>query len=408
MLNKIFENKSDIVLYFAILLWYIASIQCYQYVGFPYGAQVRNIASLFTFVMLLYCIKDIFNTRLYGAVSYITIGVFVSLITSVVLWNSSIYYSIVAQTSSVGLMYVVAYFVLQKWNVKSNIVEAVLKTLAIIYLLCWLYSLYKMPEMIFGIDRDDEYGQITSRGFYRLFIPGNLTAVLTFYFLYQFLSGKKKWALVMTGLMIVVVILHVGRQVIVWTLLISALMVYSQYKKHLFYLLCAAIVGYFSLMYIASEIPAVSALMEMSETQAADADDDIRVRATEYFINEYPHNFITSIWGNGAPAAESPLSLINSRAVANNYYLEDVGFVAMYCNYGLWGVFFSFLLLWRVIRLEVEPQYEYLKYYIYYEYGVYLFSQALTSSIFPVMMVYYILEKSAYSKSHQTLVAKNF
>lgn len=405
MLNKIFANNRDVVLYFAILLWYIASIQCYQYVGFPYGAQVRNIASLFSFAMLLYCIREIFKTKQYGPVSYIAIGVFVSLISSVVFWDSSIYYSIVAQTSSVGLMYVVAYFALQRWNVQTNIVESVLKTLAIIYILCWLYSLYKMPEMIFGIDRDDEYGQITSRGFYRLFIPGNVSAILTFYFLYQFLTNKEIWAIIMAALMIVVVILHVGRQMIVWTLLISALMVYSQYKKHLFYLICAVFVGYFSLMYVASEIPAVSALMEMSETQAADADDDIRVRAIEYFITEYPHNLITTIWGNGAPAAGSTLSLINSRAVRNNYYLEDVGFVAMYCNYGLWGVLFSLLLLWRVIRLDVEPQYKYLKYYIYYEYGVYLFSQALTSSFFPVMMVYYILEKSAYSKSNQTLSA---
>ena len=237
MLNKISSNKRDLFLYFAILLWYIASIQCYQYVGFPYGGQVRNLASLFSFAMLLYCLKDVFNTKQNGAVSFIAIGVFIAFITSIVLWDSSIYYSIVAQTSTVGLMYVVVYFALQKWNVEVNVVETVLKTLAIIYLLCWLYSLYKMPEMIFGIDRDDEYGQITSRGFYRLFIPGNVSAILTFYFLYQFLTYKKKWAIIMAALMIVVVILHVGRQMIVWTLLISALMVYSQYKRHLFYLI---------------------------------------------------------------------------------------------------------------------------------------------------------------------------
>jgi len=67
----------------------------------------------------------------------------------------------------------------------------------------------------------------------------------------------------------------------------------------------------------------------------------------------------------------------------------------MYCNYGLWGIVCSFFLILRVIRLKVEPQYEYFKYYIYCIFGTYFMSQALTASIFTLMLSYYVLERSA-------------
>lgn len=398
MFKNYFTNRREFILFFVVIIWYVVSIQFYKYVGFPNAATYSHLAELFAAFMLIVCLNDIINTKRNGYVSYIAIGMIISFFISVIYWYASPFYELQAQGSEVGLLYVVVFFSLRKWNIGINTVEHVLLTLSIIYLICWLYSLYIMPEMVFGFDRDDNYGEITNRGFYRLFIPGNLTPFLCLYFLGKFLEKKKKICLLLSFGMFNVIILHVGRQMIIWTLIAALLMIYMKYRKNLFKILLAATLGCSAFYYVITEIPAVKAMVELSEDQSDNFEDDIRVKATEYFIFDYPHNVFTSIFGNGTPARYTELHKIEKRGTAKGYYQTDVGFFAMYCNYGLWGVVFCFLLLWRVIKLNVDPKYEYLKYYIYYSYGVYLMSQGLTVHFFPVMMAYYILEKSSDNK----------
>lgn len=398
MFKNYFTNRREFILFFVVIIWYVVSIQFYKYVGFPNAVTYSHLAKLFAAFMLIVCFNDIINTKRNGYVSYIAIGMIISFFISVIYWYASPFYELQAQGSEVGLLYVVVFFTLRKWNIGINTVEHVLLALSIIYLMCWLYSLYIMPEMVFGFDRDDNYGEITNRGFYRLFIPGNLTPFLCLYFLGKFLEKKKKICLLLTFGMFIVIILHVARQVIIWTLIAALLMIYMKYRKNLFKILLAATIGCLALYYVITEIPAVKAMVELSEDQSDNFEDDIRVEATEYFIFDYPHNVFTSIFGNGTPARDTELQIIEQRGIAKGYYQTDVGFFAMYCNYGLWGVVFCFLLLWRVIKLNVDPKYEYLKYYIYYSYGVYLMSQGLTVHFFPVMMAYYILEKSSNNK----------
>ena len=290
------------------------------------------------------------------------------------------------------------YFCLRRWKVEKITVQNIMLTLAAIYLLCWLYSLYKMPEMIFGMDRDGEYGEITERGFYRLFIPGNVSAVLSFYFLGEFLYKRKKIGLCLSLAMLIVVILHVGRQMIAWTIIMSVIMVFAHYRKRIGYLLMACIVGCCCLIVVEEHIPAVSAMIELSNDQSEEFEDDIRVEASEYFLFDYPRNPITLIFGNGVPAKDTQLFLIKNRGEDRGYYQTDVGFLAMFCNYGLWGVVLCLLLLWRIIKIKVEPGYEYFRYYLLFIFGTYLMSQALTSNMFTVMMAYYVLEKSAQDR----------
>ena len=364
MLKNYFTNRREFILFFVVIIWYVVSIQFYMYVGFPNAATYSHLAELFAAFMLIVCYNDIINTKRNGYVSYIAIGMIISFFISVIYWNASPFYELQAQGTEIGLLYVVVFFSLRKWNIGLNVVEHVLLTLSIIYLMCWLYSLYILPEMIFGFDRDNNYGEITDRGFYRLFIPGNLTPFLCLYFLGKFIEKKKKICLLLTFVMFIVIILHVGRQMIIWTLIAALLMIYMKYRKNLFKILLAATLGCFAFYYVITEIPAVKAMVELSEDQSDNFEDDIRVEATEYFIFDYPHNVFSSIFGNGIPARDTELQIIEHRGNAKGYYLTDVVFFAMYCNYGLWGVAFCFLLLWRIIKLNVDPKYEYLKYYI--------------------------------------------
>lgn len=388
--------KRDNIFFFIFLFWYIFKIAFYQYVRFSQSYIFSRLAEFMAVGFMCYCIGDILKIQKYRLISLITIEVIITFFISIIYWGASPFYAIQAQGSSIGLLYVVVFFALRKWNVSPKVVQNVLITLAVIYLLCWIYSLYKMPEMVFGIDRDDKYGEITERGFYRLFIPGNVSAVLSFYFLGAFLYKQKKWGLYLAFLMLLIVVLHVGRQMIIWTIIISAIMIFMVYRKKIMHLIIAIFVGYCGLLYIADKIPAVSSMMEMSKDQGENIDDDIRTKAVNYFVYEYPHNIVTTLFGNGAPVRDTELYKIDQIGNMHGYYHTDVGFFSMFCNYGIVTVILFGLLLVRVAKLKVEQEYRYLKYYIFYIYGTYLMSQSLTISIFTFMMAYYILETSAY------------
>ena len=395
MIKNFFSLDRDSIIFIVLLVWYIVSIQFYQYVGFQQAATYTHIAEIFALAMFFICFKDLTNTKRNGYVSYLTIGVMLSFLISMIFWGASPFLELQSQGTSVGLLYIIVYFVLRRWNAGYKSVETAIITFSIIYLLCWLYSLYRMPEMIFGFDRDDNYGEMTNRGFYRLFIPGNIISFLVFFFLGRFLREKKIWCLALAFAVFVVIILHVGRQQIVWTLIPAIIMIFMHYRKHLFYMILAAFIGYGALNYVATEIPAVSAMIEISDDQRDNFENDIRVDATKYFMNVYPHNVVTNVFGNGTPARNTEIYKMEHTARNKGFFMEDIGFFAMYCNYGIWGVVFSILLLCRVIKMEVEPKYNYLKYFIYCYYGMYLMSQALTSAYFVIMMAYYMLEKSA-------------
>lgn len=394
-MNSLSLKNRELYIYLAIIMWFIVKIQFYRYVGFPQAVVYSNFATIFAGFVYILCFDDILNIKEHKCISFIAIGVLFSYLISIIYWGASPFKALQAQAKDVGLLYVIVFFCFRRWGVEKTTAQYILMTLAFIYLLCWGYALYKMPELVFGIDRDGEYGEITKRGFYRTFIPGNVSAILTFFFLCSFLNKRQPIYVVLTICMYVIVILHVGRQAIMWTFISSALMVFTYYKKHFIYIVAAAIIGYFCIEKISEQIPAVSAMIEMTEEQGENYQTDIRVEASKYFLFEYPHNPITVIFGNGVPATETELYSISQKEVMRGYYQTDVGFIAMFCNYGLFGVVCFLFLLWRIVKLKVEPEYIYLKYYIYYVFGTYLMSQALTSAMFVVMIAYYVLEKSA-------------
>lgn len=395
-------KKRNVFLFFVLLFWFVGKIEFYQYVGFSQANNISKIVTYLSAALYVFYMGDILRIKEHKYVSLIAIEVIVSSFISIVLWDASPYYVVQAQGTSVGLLYVIVFFALRKMNAGKTTVQNVLIALSIIYLLCWAYSLYKIPELVFGVDRDDNYGEMTDRGFYRFFIPGNVSAILSFYFLGIFLYKRKRWGLFLAFGMLLVVILHVGRQMIVWTIIISIIMAFMRYRKKLTYLVLATTVGYIGLMFVAKEIPAVSAMYEMSKDQGNDFENDIRMEASKYFIFDYPHNPITSVLGNGVPTRGTELLKIEQIGAKRGYFQTDVGFIAMYCNYGVLTIILFLLLLIRIVKMKVEPDCLYLKYYIFFVYGAYLMSQALTVNIFTVMMAYYVLEKSAIDlKSRQ-------
>lgn len=222
------------------------------------------------------------------------------------------------------------------------------------------------PFMVFGnIDADNVD---SSRGVLRIGVKYvELHMLAVFYSINQWLLHKeKKWflAMVICGLMIV---LSVTRQIIAVTAMLSGLFLLNRlrlYQKIIFIILVIM-----STMYVLPEIPIYKALVENTQVQAErnENEDDIRIRAAQYYMNEYQTNNMTRIFGNGIPSIGNSTwgNKFEQDTRHEGYYSSDIGWIGYYWHFGLISVLgVLFLLLNSAIKKKTF-NHEYLTYQCY-------------------------------------------
>lgn len=288
----------------------------------------------------------------------------------------------------------IPFFLLKKFNIKNRDAESFLLFFAFLYIFLWGIAIYNIPQLIFGQNLSGDLSNI-DRGFFRLWIPDKEHfPILLYFFLGKFLLEKKYYYAMFSFVILIVVILHVGRQMIIWTIISAVIMFIFMSKQHKIRLLLGFAILYILGQWIFTNIEGISLMLNMTQKQTSAIGEDIRTLAIKHFLFEFPNNPLTMIFGNGIPCEGTELRTYINSAFKKGYFLEDVGFVGMYIRYGLWMVVLMLLLLIKTFRLRTDNQYVYLKFYILYIYGTYLLGHALTTDIFYVMIAYYILVNS--------------
>ncbi|SHN07991.1 hypothetical protein SAMN05720472_0310 [Fibrobacter sp. UWR3] len=377
---------------FILVVWALLRSTFFEYVGvIPYKDLIGSVNKIFTFFVVLLCVKKI-NFREHKIPSLLFVGCVASFLCNELVWNSPFIEEFFAYAKILGFF---SYFLLLRFCVKESAAELFLIVFAVIYFFCWVIGIVSIPDLVFGADRDSWLTN-TDRGFYRLFIPNKEHfTILLFFFLGKFFNNKKSIFLILSMLSFVVIVLHVGRQWIFWAAFFVALMIgFGNNWKKWKILLILVIVSVACYAFFEAN-PQFGAMVDVTQKQMDNANDDIRMQAIDHYLWEYPHNLPTMIWGNGPATSGTELRTVANVAFNRGFYKEDIGFVAMYVDYGLWMVFLMIALALRVVRIKVEPKYVYLKFYIFTIYGMYLFAHSLTTNIFYVMIAYFILEKSA-------------
>ena len=387
MIAKYFKNVSWFLVIFVTLLY-----RCYNYVPLLPYTQLMSFITLLLYAYIIFIGRNSFSNSVFRMEKYIFGGLIMTMIVSLLYWNTSIFNVISRYYLPASVLVV---FFLKSKRIDSSKVENSIVVLTWIYITCWFLQVLEVPRIIFGTR--DELDDL-SRGFVRFYIntKENLP-FLIFYYLSLYNNNRNKIYIVIAFIIFVIVVLHVTRQMIFWSALFALLYLISQNMKHIKSILLLA--GMISIMgyYFISNSEVVSSLISVTENSEGGVNslstDNIRFEAITYFIHNYSDNLFTILFGNGFPSMNDSLAKYEDSFKMMGYYKADVGFVGMYCDTGLISVILYIILLIKTIFFtRTDKRYSYLKYYIAYMVCSYFGSHTLTSDVVFVILSMYILK----------------
>lgn len=381
------SNKIIYILLFIVLIWY----HCFGYVGLQGYSNIFNGLCYFSAIlMFLLSVKEI-SFKKHGVPTLIFLSTIISMLTTMMLWRQDLV-DVFKAFRTYYLILVFFFLCAQKANTEKT--EKALVIFALIYVVCWIYQVMKVPELVFGMDRDGDLGSTEQRGFYRFWIPTKENMpILVLFFFEMYRRYKKHIYLILVSISFLIVVLHVGRQMMFWSFVSLVLFILYTNRKKWKRIILSSVVVYFLFSIMVDSIPTLNLLFEQTETQINSGSDDIRAKAIAFYWNESLKNPIGFLFGNGV-GGTGELRAFTNRAMINGFYKSDIGYSALLFDFGLLGVLSYVFLFFQVMKMKTDDKYTYLKFYLVYVYGTYALSHCLTTNIFFNMCAIYILYKS--------------
>jgi len=307
--------------------------------------------------------KNPFNSNLYNK-SFVLICI--AIIVSPIMASSqhedqSFFVSIVAILPY--LIPFLLFFILNRLNIPSHKIEKLLLIIGIINVLLVFQLFYLSPNQLFGGIGLNEDG----RGV-RLNVWGDIfKMVLFFYSINQFLITKKKLWIIVIVLCFITIIFSLTRQIMFWSLILAVIFFITKVKL---YKKIIGLIFFVFLFQFIIELPYIQNLMMISTHQIEqnELDQDIRVIAFKYYINDNQENVATRILGNGCDSyGNSVWGEVRHQEMQNTQcYPTDVGIAAFYYYFGILGILGLLGILIVTIKIKIPPQYLYCKYVVYY------------------------------------------
>ena len=386
MQRKHVLHKNVVILFlvFVVLIWY----RFYLYAGFHSIYKLLDYVSYgMFFIMLFYSAKEI-SVKKHKYPTLIFFSTTISAIMAMLFWNENLISEFRALHN---YQLVIIFFVLCRMKADGKDVEKALVLLALIYIGCWIIQIFQVPQLVFGADHDTDISSTEQRGFFRFFIPTKENMPILLLFAYELYRRTKRvlYILIMP-LIFLIIILHVGRQMIAWSLFSLVLLLLYHNKKKWKSLAMIVCLLYAIGNYSIEKVPTLELLFEQTNSQVESAADDIRLACFKYYWDNSISNPITFAFGNGI-GADGQLGLFTKKAALFGYYESDIGFMALLFDFGLLGLLIYLLLFIYIIRVPVENKYIYLKCYFIYIYGSYILAHNLTTNIMFNMCALYIL-----------------
>ncbi|WP_295962273.1 hypothetical protein [uncultured Alistipes sp.] len=298
---------------------------------------------------------------------------------------------------SIGL-----YFLFQKWNIPVKNIEKIFLYTLLGYTLAYTIASVTFPTNLFGYTGVDSVESMESvqesRGVMRFGIMGAEIVVLMIFFLITTYSKNKKYYIWLIPLFILLFLRGTrGPFFITVAITITYLFVKSKQKILLLPIICTILLSMNVIVdYILSKDSAFSSFIELTikQVEANKDDEDIRIKMTKFFVNDYNTNIGQIIFGNGVPVSVSSYGKeLQSLEDKYGYYPVDVGYVMFFVYFGLLGLYVYLLLLYRVLKIKIPQQYSYTKIYIIYIYIVSIAGAYFTAASPLIAMVLYIMDK---------------
>ena len=339
-------------------------------VGFfnPMGVLSDQVQKLLFYISVLFCFIVANNSNIslqrydYPRKSYtvLLLGIIISIFMASAFHMQSFKTSIVA---TLPFIFSFSFFyALMKLNIQS---DKILKIYAIVCLLSsivYFTNLITFPNPVFGGEIDEDL----SRGMQR--IPVKFLEVFVLLLLYSInswlIEKKKKWIYYIV-ILSVMIILSVTRQVILYAGVLSVIFIFKDISYFKKFLLCASIV--IVVVYVLPLIPIYNEMVELSEMQAAENEDEdnIRIQAWRYYTDENQTNNITRLFGNGVPSLGNSMwgQMFDSETEDNGCYYADVSWAGFYYLFGIFSTCALLILLIKAMMKKKKANKRYLTYW---------------------------------------------
>ncbi|MEJ2905703.1 O-antigen ligase family protein [Pedobacter panaciterrae] len=322
--------------------------------------------------MIFYSRNYIFGSyrdRFSYVIRTMSLFTFISVFCATLFWKQGFLDTFISTIPNFSFLF---YFYLAKSQPKMNEVERFIWVFVAIYLVCFYVGLAVSPFRLFK-----GYGELdkeidTSRGISRIRLT--LIGAGPLYLAYFLSISKikyafnKKWVVVCVVLFVTIV-LHLGRQAIIFSFILGLLYFLDNLSLMKRLLVVFGFVAAFWVLLIVS--PVISALIEKSETEYSgqkEGDENPRVGAYRFYFTEVSPNVITDLLGNGRYSLGKSKygDFIDKYGRSQGYVAADVGYASIFLYFGFVGLFLFFKLLISTLRTRVPNEFAYAKYYIFF------------------------------------------
>lgn len=250
------------------------------------------------------------------------------------------------------------YFFLHSVRMRPDELEKLIGYMGILFITFFLLQYVLYPRMIFGARAQEMRGTI------RIFLPGTSFAGLMFYFyLQRTFTTNQKISIAYCLLFLAIPVLQGTRSSILTTVL--GALIYIVFSKRVKSKILVFILMFFGavLVYLIFQ-DIINNLIAVSQDQAAQDEDDIRVRSAKFFLFDFYTSPLNYLIGNGESHMMSAYGMKIWFYKSNyGFYQNDLGILGEYVRFGVLYVICVFLLFRKLFIMKIAPRYAYFKYW---------------------------------------------
>jgi hypothetical protein len=321
------------------------------------------------FTLILVSISLIFFFSCKGEfvlpVQILTISILFSIFSAYIVWQQSIIDSIMR---TMPLAVIPFFFLLSRFKIKIQDLEHVILIFGYIYFILNLFQILNPSTAYFGYALIGEMGgYVESRGVTRVIFPGAGIFWLACFISVSKISTKYKNNLIHLPLVIlglVVPVLQATRQLIAFSVALYALhfSVHLSFIKKIIISFLLVLLGFYV---INLELEVFEGLYEKSVETQSEGSKYIRLITGQYYLTEFSDTLFTKFFGNGVPNEKSYYGTVTSRLISKGMFLEDVGIIGMYSQFGILSIIAWILIWFKSFTISLPDKYIYCKYYLW-------------------------------------------
>jgi len=331
--------------------------------------EIINYGSYLLFLMVLgLSVPHMLSERggLILPVQLVFAGILLSMPMAYLAWGQGIKDTIIITLPY--LMWVLFFFLLRV-SFPVKLLEKIVLTYGVIYIVLYFFQLSQSPTVLFGSSMwGDEF--IESRGIVRIIFPGAGIFILAVFIAVNKLTTQRKdrmfWVF-MVAMGVLIPVLQVTRQFVIG---ISMIFLYHFLKGQNFFKKSGTVVAFIIVVLFVfnTDTKVITGLIEAAQRDIELGSDYIRVKAAEYFLTDFSPNLLTRLLGNGAPMwGLSAYGIYVARLAGyEGLYQSDVGIIGMYSMFGILPVI-GYIIIWvKSFTVELPEEYQYVRYYFWY------------------------------------------